>query len=129
MPVMLASIILCAPENVMYPPTVPPTRVSIVSQSICDGRTVSLSARPTGGCVLRTIKPTMASMMMPRTLVNMSIAFPASLLTKSTIAHSALMTAAGASGIPQMTLSPIAAPPTLPILKTRPPIATRTAIK
>ena len=37
-PVMFASMILCAPEKVMYPPTVPPTSVSIVSQSICDGR-------------------------------------------------------------------------------------------
>ena len=68
-------------------------------------------------------------MMMPRTLVNISIALPASLLKKSTMAQSALMTAAGANGIPQMTLRPIAAPPTFPMLNTRPPIATRIAMK
>ncbi len=128
-PVIPASIMRWAPAKVIYPPTVPPTSVRIVIQSIFDGRTVSLRAIATGGWVLKTMKRTIAIIITPSTFVKLSIALPISLLRKRAMAMTALAMAPGTRGTPIITLSPIAAPPTLPMLKTSPPSATRKARK
>ncbi len=98
LPTIPASIIRWAPAKVIYPPTVPPIRVRTIIQSILEGSTTSLSAEPTGGCVLKTIYRTKAIIIKPSILVKESIALPSSFREKIRMAIIALMTAPTGKG-------------------------------
>ena len=70
-----------------------------------------------------TIKMT-TIMMAPRTFVRVSIADFAFLKRKTTMAMAAAMTYPMVVGIPSRVFRPSEPPPTLPMLKTRPPSTT-----
>ena len=130
-PVIPESIRRCAPANVIYPPTVPPSNVRIAGKiSLIDavGMIVSFAAIPTGGCTIRiTIKMTRI-MIPPRIFVRLSIAFNAFFDKNTMIAIAPAIKYPTVVGIPRSVLKPKAPPPTLPILNTRPPATTKNAI-
>ena len=100
-----------------------------MSDMDADGITVSFNASPTGGRTIRiTIKIT-TIISPPRTLVSVSIAFNAFLKRKITTAIAPAIKYPHLVGSPRSVLKPRAPPPTLPILKTRPPATTNAAIK
>ena len=67
--------------------------------------------------------------MLPKYLVSLSMKFFASLDKKIRIPMTPATTVPTFSGKPNTMLKPVAAPPTLPILNTRPPRDTRNAMK
>ena len=130
--VILASISLCAPEKVIYPPTVPPRSVKIAGikfEILSLGKKVSLTASPIGGFTIKITINITIIIHPPSTFVSVSIAFAAFFNKNIVIATPPEIKYPAILGIPSNVLNPNALPPTFPILNTSPPKATRNATK
>ena len=125
-PVTPPSIRRCAPANVMYPPTVPPSSVSAAGKSaagFADGRNVFFSASNRGGRVRIAVTRITRIISTPRIRTTRSATVRAFLNRKITIAESPASTQPTVSGMPNSALKPSAPPPTLPMLNASPPSA------
>ena len=120
-----------APEKVIYPPQLPPSSVIIgnTSPGASENLKTLVTASPTGGFDLNATKSTTRIIMLPRYFVILSIPDLASLDRKIRMPMAPPIIVPALTGSPNITFSPVAAPPTFPILNTRPPRATRNAIK
>ncbi len=109
------------PANVIYPPTVPPTSVTIDVKLMVDGIIVFFMTSPTGGCVLNAIYNINSSITTPSSFTNQSIALAASFIKNKRILIIALIRLPVSTLTGNKILKPRPQPEILPILNASPP--------